>query len=138
MKTEQMAALKREIEKQMELEDTVQFFESELKAAKSKLFEQNTEITPMAMTLAGVSEFTTERGQKVKVAPFVQGSIDKEDPEDAYEALQHWGEESLIKWTLTLTFGRDEQKKAEKAFKLLEKNDYEPERTFIWQQQIIE
>ena len=128
MKSQEMAVLEREIEMQMQLEDTVEYFEFELKAAKLQLFEQNTETTPMAMTLAGISEFVTANGQKVKVAPFVQGSIDKDDPEDAYEALREAGEESLIKWTITLAFGRDEQNKAEKAFKLLETKGYEPER----------
>lgn len=121
-----MSRLEKAITQQIVLEDLVEAVEGDLKRAKSRLNNQNTVEVPTAMTLAGVSEFTTVDGQKVKVAPFVSGSIDKEDPEPAYEALRDAGEESIIKWTITLSFGRDEQDRAENAFNFLVENSYQP------------
>lgn len=126
MKTDEFAALEQAVSRQIVLEDTVEDIEEQLKQAKYRLNRQNTEEVPLAMTLAGVAEFTTVKGQKVKVASFISGGIDKDDPDPAYEALKAAGEESLIKWTITLKFGKDEQEKAEKAFDYLVEDGYEP------------
>ncbi len=121
-----MADASTAITNQVEMEDEVERLEGKLKIAKSKLNLHNTEETPLTMTLAGITEFTMKNGFKVKVAPFVSGSIDKEEPGPAYDALREVGEDSIIKWTVEIVFGMDEEPKAMKLVQVLELLDYEP------------
>ena len=124
---QRMADVSKAITDQTELEDEVERISDRLKIANARLHKQNTVETPMAMTLAGVTEFKTARGLKVKVAPFISGSIPKDDPEPGFQALRDVGEDAIIKWTVTIPFGMDEEDKAKKLVDTLAAMDYEPE-----------
>lgn len=126
-KAQEFSDLDLAIKKQLTMEDTVNRLKDELSIAKSLLEAQSTRETPLAMTLANVSQYILETGESVKCAFFISGLIDKEDPEPAYDVLKKFGEGSIIKWTVSLSFGKDEQEKAEKVVELLEEHKYEPE-----------
>lgn len=119
--------LGREIRKQMDLEDDKECLEAQLSIVSKALNNQATIACPTAMTVAGVSEWTTDDGAKVKKAPFVTGSIPKATEEDpkaphrAFDTLDKYGEGSLIKHEIILTFGKDEQKEALVALNAIRK-----------------
>ncbi len=122
-----MADVSAAITNQTELEDEAERLSAKLSIVTAKLNIANTKETPLALTLAGISEFKTDRGFKVTVKKFVSGSIPKDDPELGYQALREVGEDSIIKWTVTVPFGMDEEAKAMKLVEILKVLDYEPE-----------
>lgn len=122
-----MADVSKAITDQIELEDEAERLEAKLQITKAKLHIANTEETPLALTLAGISEFATDKGLKVTVKKFVSGAIPKDDPELGYKALREVGEDSIIKWTVSIPFGMDEEAKAMKLVETLKVLDYEPE-----------
>lgn len=93
---------------------------------------------PDAMTELGMSEFSLNTGEKIKVSPVVaaslpsESSIEKTRDEDAREALRlrfergiafltKNGAESLIKTKITANFGKGESSLAKKAIAALKK-----------------
>lgn len=122
-----MADVSLAVTDQTELEDEVERLTAKLKIANAKLHIANTEETPLAMTLAGIAEYKTAAGLSVKVKPFVSGTMPKDDPELGYDALRDVGMDSIIKWTVTIPFGMDEEAKALKLVDILKVMDYEPE-----------
>ncbi len=121
-----MSIVQKELSRQIELEDQVSRLEKELSTAKSELHEQNTKGTPTAMSVAELNAMTLDNGFKVEIKPFVQGSIDKEDPDPAYEDITSRGEGSIIKWQVSLQFGKDETERASQAAQHLRELGYEP------------
>lgn len=86
----------------------IQALEEDVKARKAKLFELQTVELPEAMDQAGVSEFTTTNGAKIKVAPVVQGSLPNEYSKRsaALDWLRNNGHEGLIKRKISVAFGK--------------------------------
>ena len=86
----------------------IQALEDDVKVRKAKLFELQTVELPEAMDQAGISEFTTTDGAKVKVAPIVQGSLPKEYSKraTALDWLRKNGHEGLIKREISVAFGK--------------------------------
>jgi hypothetical protein len=86
----------------------IQALEDDVKARKAKLFELQTVELPEAMDMAGIAEFTTSDGAKVKVAPVVQGSLPKEYSKRsaALDWLRANGHEGLIKREISVAFGK--------------------------------
>jgi len=118
-----MEILLYELNKQIDIEDEVTKAEASLKDAKARLHKQNTEAVPTAMAVAEMSKFTMKNGYAVEVKPFVEGKIDKETPgseEEAYEVMRTYGEDSLIKYTVKLLFGKDEEWRARRFLQVIE------------------
>ena len=121
-----MDIVNKELALQIEYENLVAELETSLKIAKAALHDQNTKATPLAMSVAEVTGFTLENGFKVNVKPFVEGSIDKTNPDPAFRDIEDRKEGSIIKWSVALQFGKDEEKKAQEAQALLTKGGFEP------------
>lgn len=126
MTTDALSIVQKELARQIHLENEVVDLEARLSKAKSALHDQNTRATPTAMSVAELNSMTLDNGFRVEVKPFIQGSINKEDPDPAYDDITSRGEGSIIKWQVVLQFGKDETERASEAADLLRDRGYEP------------
>lgn len=96
----------------------------QLKAAETRLRELQTERIPEMMMSLGLESLNRE-GWDVKLSALVEGSLPKEPAKRA--AAIKWLEENeaadLIKTTVTVTFKREEYKKATKLAEQLKKKN---------------
>jgi hypothetical protein len=120
-------AVSRLIDEGLALKEKVEQLEGDLKAAKAALQSISTTRLPEAMTALQLTEFV-RNGWKVKVAPFVNGSLPKEL--DKRKAAINWlvnhDGGGLIKTDIECTFGREQFGEAEKLMTRLIKAGYEP------------
>lgn len=86
--------------------------EEDLRAAQEKVRSIGEQQIPELMAQAGVSEFSTSSGIKIKIKPITRASIPKARRAEAYEWMDERGHGHLIKHNLKVGFGRDEEKAA--------------------------
>ena len=97
---------------QVELEDRVKTLKSELNEAEQKLREISHDLLPSAMQEHNLKTLQTEDGHEITVADFVSAHITEANRKDAHEWLVSNGFGSIIKNTVTASFGRNEDNKA--------------------------
>ena len=97
---------------QVELEDRVKTLKSELKEAEQKLREISHDLLPSAMQEHNLKTLQTEDGHEITVADFVSAHITEANRKDAHDWLVSNGFGSIIKNTVTASFGRNEDNKA--------------------------
>ncbi len=95
--------------------------ETWLKDAKIKREQLEATRIPEAMRAAGLKTYETTDGLIVGLKDVVAGSIPEARRPAALAYLRKLGADALIKATLALSFGKGEDKKQQKALKLLEK-----------------
>lgn len=109
-------------ERMMSLEDKYDLKAAELKEISTQLEELATKTIPNAMMAIGLEEFKLTSGAKVSCSQFYSASISETNKPAAHKWLKDNGHGSLIKNELELSFGRGEEKLAEKAKAILHKN----------------
>jgi hypothetical protein len=87
--------------------------EADLKLTNEAIRKIENEDIPTIMAEAGVRSLTTDDGIEVKVTPFYAASIPKDRLEEAFEWLRSHGHGDLVKNTVSVTFGRQEDHKAQ-------------------------
>lgn len=100
--------------------------EDMLSEQKSRLHNLRSIVLPDVFAEAGVSEFTTDDGTKVKISDIVSGTLPK-DPDKRSVAIKHLteiGGEAIIKNTLTAQFEKSEHNAAVAIFEDLKKEGY--------------
>ncbi len=98
--------------KQIDLEDKVKTLKLELKETEQKLREISQDLLPSAMQEHNLKTLQTEDGHEISVADFVSAHITEANRKDAHEWLTSNGFGSIIKNTVTASFGRNEDNHA--------------------------
>lgn len=117
-------------EEAAELERTIKGYDAAMKAAKARLHEITTKAIPEAMAEAGLGDtFSLADGTKIKVGPFVGGTLPKEPVKrrDAFEALTAIGGGALIKTMVNLAFGKGDKESADSCVSMLRSAGFEVE-----------
>lgn len=95
---------------------------------KSEQYRKLTEQTiPEAMAEAGMRKFVMEDGSTIDVKPFYSASIPKARQEEAFQWLRDRGFDDLIKNTVSVRFGRNEDELCARLLNLLGQQGYPAE-----------
>lgn len=94
--------------------------EADLKLTNEAIRKIENEDIPTIMAEAGVRKIETDDGTTVTVAPFYSASIPKDRQDEAFEWLRKHGHGDLVKNIVSVTFGRQEDAKAQELIELLE------------------
>ena len=114
---------------------------------RSEQYRKLTEQTiPEAMAEAGMKKFVMEDGSTVDVKPFYSASIPKARQEEAFQWLRERGCDDLIKNTVSVRFGRNEDELCARLLNLLGTQGYpaeqaqkiEPQTLKAWVKERIE
>lgn len=105
-----MAQLEGMARKMAQLEAEVQSMTEELKRKQAELEGVSQRELPALMDELGLENFTTRSGLEIKVSQSYHASITKENMPAAKEYLERSGNGGLLKRTLTVFFGRDDEK----------------------------
>ena len=122
-----------------ELEDTV----DERKQQQRKLLE---ETIPAMLQELGLSKFSMLDGSEITVKPFYSASIKEENRAAAYEWLREHGYDDIIKNTVSVRFGRNEDQLCETLLNQLREQNYpveqaqkiEPQTLKAWVREQVE
>lgn len=111
----------------IDLKESVDQMEEDLKAAKQSLNNLNTQIIPDMMAELGMDE-VVQRGWKIKVGEFVSGSLPKDEAARA-RAIK-WLEDNdageLLKTNVSVVFGRSQRDDAIEIAKEIQAHGYAP------------
>lgn len=104
---------------------------SDLEKTVSEKAEQYRKLTeqtiPEAMAEAGMRKFVMEDGSTIDVKPFYSASIPKARQEEAFQWLRDRGFDDLIKNTVSVRFGRNEDELCARLLNLLGQQGYPAE-----------
>ena len=100
-------------EAQLELEEGIEEKQNELKVLKEKHRRISEEQLPDALMEVGVSEFKLKDGTKISTATYYSARITPDTKEDAFSWLRGNNFADLIKNTVSVSFGRDEDEIAQ-------------------------
>ena len=117
------ATLKALTEKSNELQDLtnkVEELEIDLGKLKASLRELSEITIPNMLSELGLSEITLKDGCKINTATYYSASIKEENREEAFSWLDENGFSDIIKNTVSVSFGRDEDDSAKKLASELE------------------
>lgn len=113
-----LAKRAKELEKEIEeLDGTL----SERKGQYRKLLE---ETIPAMLQELGLTKFSMTDGSEITVKPFYSASIPEEKRAQAYEWLREHGYDDIIKNTVSVRFGRNEDQLCEALLNLLREQNY--------------
>jgi len=99
-------------ETQLDLEGQMEEKENELKVLKEKHRRISQDLLPEALMEAGVSEFKLKDGTKVSTLTYYSARITPDSREEAFSWLRDNNFADLIKNTVSVSFGRDEDETA--------------------------
>ncbi len=116
---------------------------SERKDQQRKLLE---ETVPNMLAELGMKDFTMSDGSKITIKPFYSASIKEENRAQAYEWLRENGYDDIIKNTVSVRFGRNEDQLCEALLNLLREQNYpveqaqkiEPQTLKAWVREQVE
>jgi len=109
---------------QIALEKRIADLELELKDAKREHRKVAEDLLPAALQEYGVTELKMEDGSEITVAPYYSASIAKDRQDEAFQWLNDNGFADIIKNTVSVSFGREEDDSAKKLVDSLEDNGY--------------
>ena len=95
-------------ESQVDLEEQIEEKENEMKVLKEKHRRISQDLLPEALIAAGVSEFKLKDGTKVSTLTYYSARITPDTRETAFDWLRENNFADLIKNTVSVSFGRDE------------------------------
>ena len=109
-----LKALLTQAEELVDLEYQIKDLEQLLQKLSGRATELKTQIIPDKMAEAGLTEFATPEGNRLKLEDFVSGSLPKEPlkRDVAIKELESWGAESIIKNEVVLTFEKSQHNEA--------------------------
>lgn len=99
---------------QQELEQSVLQIEEQLKKANEELRRVQEDLLPHAMLEAGMKSFTLDNGAKITIKDDIAVSIPKDKTYEAYGWLRHNGFGDIIKNTVAVDFGKEQDQDAKK------------------------
>ena len=111
-------------ESQVDLEEQIEELNNQLKVVKEKHRRISEEQLPEALQEAGVSEFKLKDGTKVSTSTYYSARITPDNKEEAFKWLRENRFADLIKNTVSVSFGRDEDDSARELREELTRNRY--------------
>jgi len=128
------------LEKEIEELDTVL---KERKEQQRKLLEES---IPAMLQELGMKKFVMADGSTIDVKPFYSASIKEENRAVAYQWLRDNGYDDIIKNTVSVRFGRNEDKLCETLINTLRQQNYpveqtekiEPQTLKAWAREMVE
>ena len=99
-------------EVQLELEEEIEEKQNQLKVLKEKHRRISEEQLPEALMEVGVSEFKLKDGTKISTTTYYSARITPDSKEEAFNWLRENNFADLIKNTVSVSFGRDEDETA--------------------------
>ena len=124
-------SLSDQVVKLKELEDDLEQKEKELKELKRHIDLVSGEVIPTMMQEMNISTLKLADGSSVEVKPVYGASITTANKEAAYTWLRENGLGDLIKNEITVSFGRNEDNKAQQYAVLAKGQGYEPVQKLI-------
>ena len=119
-------SLSDQVVKLKSLEDELEEKEKELKELKRHIELVSGEVIPTMMQEMNISTLKLADGSSVEVKPVYGASISLANKEAAYKWLRENGLGDLIKNEITVSFGRNEDNKAQQYAVLAQGQGYEP------------
>ena len=110
-----------------EKKELITKMEEELKQLKKELLKITDEDIPDTMTEIGVSEYKFIDGSSVTLKPTYGAHISEANKEEAFQWLRDNKCDDIIKNTVSVQFGREEDEKALAFKELVKEQKYEPE-----------
>ncbi len=114
-------------QEQVALQKEIEEIEKSLKSKKEELRVVSEQKLPEAMLAANLMEFVTATGFKISVSPFYQAHISQKNEEEAFKWLQENGHGGIIKNQVNLSFGKDEDSKAQDTIAKLKQLGLSPD-----------
>lgn len=111
---EQLKSLSSLAEQMVKAEQQVERLQKALDDATTSLNKLSMSLIPDLMTELGMESFSLSNGYSVEVKKFYNASIAEEKQDEAFTWLRNNDFDAIIKRVITSSFGKGEDKKAEK------------------------
>ena len=125
-RTENIKSLADQVKSLRDLEDQVKVDEDLLKNKKRDIEKISGEIIPTLLSEMGLSSLKLAAGSAVEVKPYYAANISIKNREAAYNWLRENGLGDIIKYDVTVSFGRNEDNKAADYANLAQSQGYQP------------
>ena len=125
-RTENIKSLANQVKKLRDLEDQIKADEQALKDKEKEIERISGEVIPTLLSEMGLSSLKLADGSAVDVKPYYSANISIKNREAAYNWLRSNGLGDIIKNEITVSFGRDEDNKAQQYAVLAQGQGYQP------------
>ena len=125
-RTENIKSLASQVKSLKELEDELKADEESLKNKKKEIERISGEVIPTMLSEMGLSSLKLADGSAVEVKPYYAANISAINRDAAYGWLRSNGLGDLIKNEVTVSFGMNEDNKAEQYANLARGQGFEP------------
>ena len=119
-----LKALSEKSQELQKLDGDIQDLEEKLGQLKASYRQLSEVDIPNMLSELGLSEITLADGNKISTATYYSARISEEKREEAFTWLNNNGFADIIKNTVSVSFGRDEDDSARKLVDSLEDNGY--------------
>ena len=119
-----LKALSEKSQELQNLDDDIKSIEEKLGQLKASYRQLSEVEIPNMLSELGLSEITLADGNKISTATYYSARISEEKREEAFTWLNDNGFADIIKNTVSVSFGRDEDDSARKLVDSLEDNGY--------------
>ena len=146
VKNEDLSSVGALAKRAKQLEKEIEEIESVLKERKDQQRKLLEETIPAMLQELGMKKFTMADGSTIEIKPFYGASIKEENRAVAYEWLRKNGYDDIIKNTVSVRFGRNEDKLCETLINQLREQNYpveqtekiEPQTLKAWAKEMVE
>jgi hypothetical protein len=146
VKNEDLSSVGALAKRAKQLEKEIEEIESVLKERKDQQRKLLEESIPAMLQELGMKKFTMADGSTIEIKPFYGASIKEENRAVAYEWLRKNGYDDIIKNTVSVRFGRNEDKLCETLINQLREQSYpveqtekiEPQTLKAWAKEMVE
>lgn len=146
VKNEDLSSVGALAKRAKQLEKEIEEIESVLKERKDQQRKLLEETIPAMLQELGMKKFTMADGSTIEIKPFYGASIKEENRAVAYEWLRKNGYDDIIKNTVSVRFGRNEDKLCETLINQLREQSYpveqtekiEPQTLKAWAKEMVE
>ena len=146
VKNEDLSSVGALAKRAKQLEKEIEEIESVLKERKDQQRKLLEESIPAMLQELGMKKFTMADGSTLEIKPFYGASIKEENRAVAYEWLRKNGYDDIIKNTVSVRFGRNEDKLCDTLINQLREQNYpveqtekiEPQTLKAWAKEMVE
>ena len=146
VKNEDLSSVGALAKRAKQLEKEIEEIESVLKERKDQQRKLLEESIPAMLQELGMKKFTMADGSTIEIKPFYGASIKEENRAVAYEWLRKNGYDDIIKNTVSVRFGRNEDKLCETLINMLREQSspveqtekIEPQTLKAWAKEMVE
>lgn len=146
VKNEDLSSVGALAKRAKQLEKEIDEIESVLKERKDQQRKLLEESIPAMLQELGMKKFTMADGSTIEIKPFYGASIKEENRAVAYEWLRKNGYDDIIKNTVSVRFGRNEDKLCDALINQLREQNYpveqtekiEPQTLKAWAKEMVE